>query len=141
MTYATAYTVDNDTPPPPKRVMGKRPPAAANAAGKKVSLAAKKKRDLEIGAIIETLPLEYRGSQPSQRLAMEKVIGRLMDSPQGLVSECCLYTLHLGGILITVADLVSPPDLPHPRVNKCLIALVVKKVVTKSSVAVSIVIQ
>lgn len=37
---------------------------------------------------------------------------------------------------IAVADFVKP-DQPHPRVNKCLIALVAKKLVTKRSENVS----
>jgi len=28
--------------------------------------------------------------------------------------------------------MVKPPEMPHPRVNKCLIALVAKKLVGKS---------
>ncbi|RSH88061.1 uncharacterized protein EHS24_000588 [Apiotrichum porosum] len=92
-------------------------PTATTAAAKKAALAAKKKRDIEVSRIIDTqLPLEYRGGDMDARLGMEKVIGRLMDSEEGLA----------------IAEIVAPPELPHPRVNKALIALVAKKLVAKN---------
>lgn len=36
-----------------------------------------------------------------------------------------------------VKAMIFPPDLPQPKVNKCLIALVTKKVVVKNNVGVS----
>jgi len=36
-----------------------------------------------------------------------------------------------------VVELTSPPELPHARVNKCLIALVSKKIVQKVNEGVS----
>ncbi|RXK34874.1 DASH complex subunit DAM1 [Tremella mesenterica] len=86
--------------------------------GKKPGMSNKRKRDLDIAAIIDTLPLEYRGNQPAARLIMEKVIGRLMDAPDGL----------------PIKAMVFPPELPQPKVNKCLIALVTKKVVAKNNI-------
>jgi DASH complex subunit DAM1 len=35
--------------------------------------------------------------------------------------------------VVTVLELVAPPDLSQARVNKCLIALVNRKIVTKDS--------
>ncbi|RSH93450.1 hypothetical protein EHS25_007806 [Saitozyma podzolica] len=52
------------------------------------------------------------------RLGMEKIINRLMESPTGL----------------TIKDCVALSDLPQPKVNKHLIALVSKKVVTKNNI-------
>ncbi|KAL1408223.1 DASH complex subunit dam1 [Vanrija albida] len=120
MTYATQF----DSPPPrptgrarPGAVVGRKP-AAPTAAAKKVSLAAKKKRDLEIAQIIDTqLPLEYRGSDPNARYAMEKVIDKLMGDTQGLA----------------ITQLEAPPELPRVRVNKCLISLIAKKLVSKTN--------
>lgn len=97
------------------------------------------------------------------RLGMEKVIGRLMDSEEGLASKCPWLVLvrHRGRVptfshpagfwlphhvsqpcntvkrldlltLFSVAEIVAPPELPHPRVNKALIALVAKKLVAKN---------
>jgi DASH complex subunit DAM1 len=106
---------------------------------------------MEISGIIDTLPLEFRGSQPvssvflgawyeltmqSQRLAMEKIIMKLMDGRQ-LASEITYLACFQDVTLMSVADLISLPDLPHPRVNKCLIALVGRKLVTKHSEGVS----
>ncbi|KAK1923702.1 DASH complex subunit Dam1-domain-containing protein [Papiliotrema laurentii] len=118
-TYATEHsfvTQGSPVAPPPKKVLAKKPAAASGPAAKKAAMAARKKREMEISGIIDTLPLEFRGSQPSQRLAMEKIIMKLMDGRQ-----------------LAIADLISLPDLPHPRVNKCLIALVGRKLVTKHS--------
>ncbi|OCF46034.1 DASH complex subunit DAM1 [Kwoniella heveanensis CBS 569] len=77
--------------------------------------AARKKRELEISGIIDTLPLEYRGGEPVERMRMEKVIAKLMDHPEG----------------ISMKEMVEPPELPQTKLNKCLIALVAKKLVSK----------
>lgn len=79
LTYATASSFD-DSPPPskagPKSVLRKPTGTGATsgagtgaAAGVKkpavaASAALRKKRELEIAGYIDTLPLEYRGSQP-----------------------------------------------------------------------------
>ncbi|GFZ50053.1 hypothetical protein JCM24511_07806 [Saitozyma sp. JCM 24511] len=112
MTYATAYSSTIDEPAPPPKPVAKEP-----VAKKGVSAVVKRKRELEIAAIIDTLPLEYRGRDPAARLGMEKIIHRLMESPTGL----------------TIKDFVVLPDLPQPKVNKHLIALVSKKLVTKNN--------
>lgn len=141
MTYATAYS-DGEAPPKPrvpKPATGLRKPAPVNAAAKRAMVAAKKRREvsrhvyssntqIEISKIIDTqLPLEYRGGDADARLCMEKVIGRLWDG-DGLSSEYTVVPrLH------AVGDMVKPPEMPHPKVNKCLIALVAKKLVGKTS--------
>ena len=50
---------------------------------------------------------------------------RMYFCPAGSGSE--LMVLH------AVLDLVAPPDLTQARVNKCLIALVNRKIVTKEN--------
>ncbi|ORY34846.1 DASH complex subunit Dam1-domain-containing protein [Naematelia encephala] len=115
MTYATSYSNSTEDQPLPPKKVGTGPGLGVKKGIMKKPPAERKKRELAVSAIIDTLPLEYRGSQPSARLAMEKIINKLMDNPSGL----------------PIKEMVSQPDLPHPRVNKCLIALVSKKAVTK----------
>ncbi|WVQ75002.1 hypothetical protein IAR50_004610 [Cryptococcus sp. DSM 104548] len=123
MTYMTTHSdnFEEQTPParPKSRVgagagagLKKAPPGVA---AKKATGALKKKRELEVSGIIDTLPLEYRGDNPTERLRMEKVIMKLMENPEG----------------VTLKDMVLPPDMPQARVNKCLITLVAKKLVSK----------
>ncbi len=47
------------------------------------------------------------------------------------------YRLLCTLIRVLVKEMVASPDLPQPRVNKCLIALVTKKIVSKNSIGVS----
>lgn len=71
---------------------------------------------------------------------METVIDKLLDAEQdsGLASECRLASpvrlfLPTSACIPAhppVADFTSP-TMPHPRVNKCLISLVAKKLVAK----------
>ncbi|KAH0579762.1 hypothetical protein H2248_002599 [Termitomyces sp. 'cryptogamus'] len=84
----------------------------------KLSAKEKKERSLEIERIISCLPLEFRGSDPNLRRSMETVIEGLLNAvPQG----------------VKLIDLIKPPDLIQARVNKCLIALVNRKVVRKDN--------
>ncbi|WVQ96125.1 hypothetical protein IAU59_003227 [Kwoniella sp. CBS 9459] len=130
MTYATAYSssMDDDSPRLARSkssaaarlgagAVGTKKPAAAPAPVKKAqaNAAARKKREMEISSIVDTLPLEYRGGEPAERMRMEKVISKLMDHPEG----------------IAMKDMVKPPELPQAKLNKCLIALVAKKLVSK----------
>ncbi|KAL7417851.1 DASH complex subunit Dam1-domain-containing protein [Mrakia frigida] len=128
-TYATQYSLADDPAPPQTPAAaapatrgiargrgrgiarGGRAGGAAGAGG----VAARKAREAKINAIVETLPLEFRGSDPVIRQAVEKVITSLLLKPAGL----------------KMVELTSPPELPHARVNKCLIALVGKKIVQK----------
>ncbi|CAE6479387.1 unnamed protein product [Rhizoctonia solani] len=83
----------------------------------KMTAKEKKERAIAVEKVINALPLEYRGSEPRLRDHMEAIINKLMDAPKGL----------------RVTDCVSPPEIPQARANKCLIALVGRKVVKKSS--------
>ncbi|KAF6744695.1 hypothetical protein DFP72DRAFT_825215 [Ephemerocybe angulata] len=93
----------------PKKKVGAKP---------KMTAKEKKERSMEIDRIVSCLPLEFRGSDPSLRRNMETVIEGLLAAPGNTVK------LH---------DLIKPPDLNQARVNKCLIALVNRKVVKKDN--------
>ncbi|KIK70513.1 hypothetical protein GYMLUDRAFT_184220 [Collybiopsis luxurians FD-317 M1] len=88
--------------------------------GKKPKLSAKEKKEraMEVERIIAFLPLEFRGSDPNLRRNMESVIEGIWDAPNQTVK---------------LSDLIKPPDLNQARVNKCLIALVNRKIVQKES--------
>lgn len=105
-TYITAGNTTKSSAPQKKR--GKKP---------KLTPKEKKERSLEIEKIISSLPLEFRGSDPTLRRNMEMVIEGMIDSPNQVVK---------------LTDLILP-DLPHARVNKCLIALVNRKIVRKDN--------
>ncbi|CAE6403679.1 unnamed protein product [Rhizoctonia solani] len=100
-------------------------PQASTSAGKgrpgakpKMTAKEKKERAAAVEKVINALPLEYRGSEPRLREHMEVIINKLMDAPKGL----------------RVTDCVTP-EVPQARANKCLIALVGRKAVKKSSSA------
>jgi DASH complex subunit DAM1 len=72
---------------------------------------------------------------------METVVEAMMDS-EGRGVKCMFFSSNLlmPRILTTeysgtypVLDLVAPPDLNQARVNKCLIALVNRKIVQKDN--------
>ncbi|KAJ3721918.1 DASH complex subunit Dam1-domain-containing protein [Lentinula raphanica] len=88
--------------------------------GKKTKLTAKEKKEraLELERIITFLPLEFRGNDPTLRRNMEAVIEGIWDAPNQTIK---------------LPDLIKPPDLNQARANKCLIALVNRKVVQKDS--------
>ncbi|KAJ3797315.1 hypothetical protein GGU11DRAFT_826554 [Lentinula aff. detonsa] len=88
--------------------------------GKKPKLTAKEKKEraLELERIVAFLPLEFRGSDPNLRRNMEAVIEGIWDAPNQTVK---------------LPDLIKPPDLNQARANKCLIALVNRKIVQKDS--------
>ncbi|KAI6127515.1 hypothetical protein EDD17DRAFT_1211709 [Pisolithus thermaeus] len=71
-----------------------------------------------IEKLISCLPLEFRGSDPNLRRSMESIIEGLMDSE---------------GRGVKLTGLIAPPDLNQARVNKCLIALVNRKLVRKDN--------
>jgi len=66
---------------------------------------------------------------------MEKVISNLMETPSGLPRQS--ITLNTGNTADRLVKAFVTPTLPQAKVNKCLIALVAKKLVIKSSVGVS----
>ncbi|KAF8799215.1 hypothetical protein BYT27DRAFT_7121501 [Phlegmacium glaucopus] len=84
----------------------------------KLTTKEKKERSIEAERIIACLPLEFRGSDPGLRRNMESVIEGLMYSPNQALK---------------LTDLIAPPDLNQARVNKCLIALVNRKLVQKEN--------
>jgi len=94
--------------------------SAPKKRGRKAKLTAKEKKERSIEAerIIVCLPLEFRGSDPGLRRNMESVIEGLMYSPNQVVK---------------LTDLIVPPELNQARVNKCLIALVNRKIVHKEN--------
>ncbi|KAF8437967.1 hypothetical protein L210DRAFT_3482009 [Boletus edulis BED1] len=89
----------------------------------KLTAKEKKERMLEIEKIIMSLPLEFRGSDPGLRRHMEMVIEFMIDSD---------------GRGVKLTELIKPPDLNQARVNKCLIALVNRKIVHKDSASGSV---
>ncbi|TIA90920.1 hypothetical protein E3P99_01320 [Wallemia hederae] len=113
-TYRTAQEDQESTPKPPPKAPPKTKP-------KVVSVQLRKKREAFVDSVIESLPLEYRGSQPALRNAMASVLHALMKH------QCTTPD----GSGIRVPDLVKQPELPQAKVNKCLIALVQKKAVLK----------
>jgi hypothetical protein len=66
---------------------------------------------------------------------MEKVISNLMETPSGLPRQST--TPHTRKNADYLVKAFVTPTLPQAKVNKCLIALVAKKLVIKSSVGVS----
>ncbi|KAG2360933.1 DASH complex subunit Dam1-domain-containing protein [Suillus spraguei] len=86
----------------------------------KLTAKEKKERLLSLEKTIMSLPLEFRGSDPARGLRrnMESVIEFMMDSD---------------GRGIKLIEIIRPPDLNQARVNKCLIALVNRKIVQKEN--------
>ncbi|KIM86127.1 hypothetical protein PILCRDRAFT_334292 [Piloderma croceum F 1598] len=98
----------------------------------KLTAKEKKERNILVEKTISCLPLEFRGSDPvshflylhifsshrSQNLRrnMETVVEAMMDSE---------------GRGVKLLDLIAPPDLNQARVNKCLIALVNRKILCR----------
>ena len=66
---------------------------------------------------------------------MEKVISNLMETPSGLPRQST--TCNTENTADRLVKAFVTPTLPQAKVNKCLIALVAKKLVIKSSVGVS----
>ncbi|KAK0203486.1 hypothetical protein DFS33DRAFT_806351 [Desarmillaria ectypa] len=104
--YMTSGNITKSSAPQKKK--GKKP---------KLTTKERKERSLEIEKIISCLPLEFRGSDPTLRRNMEMVIEGMIDSLNQVVK---------------LTDLILP-DLPQARVNKCLIALVNRKIVRKDN--------
>lgn len=90
----------------------------APVAKPKITVAQKKKREKYAGEVVETLPLEYRGSDPTARKLAESVVMALISARDKGAK---------------IGDIVNPPQLPQAKVNKCLIALTNAKHVIKGS--------
>lgn len=99
--------------------------ADANAAPPKAKITAaeRKRREAAAEQVIESLPLEYRGgSDPSaKQLASRVILALIAAGPKG----------------VRINQIVRAPDLPQAKVNKCMIALVNAKQVTRRSENVS----
>jgi len=89
----------------------------------KLTAKERKERMMAIERIIMSLPLEFRGSDPGLRRNMEMVIEFMIDSD---------------GCGVKLVELIKPPDLNQARVNKCLIALVNRKIAHKDSASGSV---
>ncbi|TFK94351.1 hypothetical protein K466DRAFT_649422 [Polyporus arcularius HHB13444] len=98
----------------------KAKPGAVKKKGGKPKMTAKEKRErgLELERILAGLPLEFRGDDPNLRRHIEAVIEKFLDNP---------------GEGFSIIAFVKPPDLNQARVNKCLIALVNRKIVRKDN--------
>lgn len=110
----------------------------------KVKLTAreKKERSMFIERIVNSLPLEFRGSDPNLRRQIELVIEGFLDREgRGIGSMLshppCVALRQLISGDFSVTELIKPPDLNQARVNKCLIALVNRKIVRKDNSTVS----
>ncbi|KZS96267.1 hypothetical protein SISNIDRAFT_450921 [Sistotremastrum niveocremeum HHB9708] len=108
-TTCNMTTAANDAPK--KTILKKRP---------KPQLTAKEKRErgILLEKAVNCLPIEFRGSDPNLRRNAEFIIEALMESKSD------------DGLKIT--DMIRP-DCNQAKVNKCLIALLSRKMVTKSS--------
>ncbi|KAH9924029.1 uncharacterized protein B0H18DRAFT_1013100 [Fomitopsis serialis] len=107
-TAASATTAASGSKVPVKKKVGKP----------KLTTKEKRERGLLMEKVANTLPLEYRGSEPNLRRWLEQVIEGFLDRP---------------GRGVGIVELLKPPDLNQARVNKCLIALVNRKVVQKDN--------
>ncbi|GJE87328.1 DASH complex subunit Dam1-domain-containing protein [Phanerochaete sordida] len=84
----------------------------------KLTAKEKKERGVAVERIVNSLPLEFRGNDPNLRRHIELVIEGFLDRE---------------GRGVALPELIRPPDLNQARVNKCLIALVNRKIVRKDN--------
>jgi DASH complex subunit DAM1 len=78
-------------------------------------------------------------STQNLRRNMEAVIESLIDSAgKGVKRKQSISHLDIPERPQPVPDLIKPPDLNQAKVNKCLIALVNRKVVRKENFTVSV---
>lgn len=101
------------TSAPPKGILKKKTTGKPKLTSKE-----KKERAISIERIVNSLPLEFRGNDPNLRRHIETVIEGFMDRE---------------GRGVGILELVKPPDLNQARVNKCLIALVNRKIIRKDN--------
>lgn len=95
----------------------------------------RKERGAEIERIVSSLPLEFRGNDPNLRRHIEIVIEGFLDREgRGVTRMFILFVWCLWSRSdMAVPEFVKPPDLNQARVNKCLIALVNRKIVRKDN--------
>lgn len=72
--------------PPPKGILKKKPKP-------KLSAKEKKERALEIERMVVSLPLEFRGSEPTLRRHVEMVIEGFLERGRGVGRTSCFYIL------------------------------------------------
>ncbi|KAI0267446.1 DASH complex subunit Dam1-domain-containing protein [Gloeopeniophorella convolvens] len=112
----TTFANDSVIPGPSKNSATKK---VVKKKGKaKLTPKEKKERSIAVEKVVSSLPLEFRGNDPTLRRNVEMVIEKLMDSE---------------GRGIKLIEMIVPPDLNQARVNKCLIALVNRKIVSKDN--------
>ncbi|KAJ7867818.1 hypothetical protein B0H13DRAFT_2253872 [Mycena leptocephala] len=101
----------------------------------KLSAKEKKERGKEIDKVISCLPLEFRGSDPVRflRISYLLAISTCRKNLRRNMEAVLASLLSAPAQTAKLTDLISLPDLPQARVNKCLIALVNRKVVQKSN--------
>ncbi|EKM60058.1 uncharacterized protein PHACADRAFT_87274 [Phanerochaete carnosa HHB-10118-sp] len=107
-----ATTSTNSATQAPKSILKK------TGGRQKLTAKEKKERDIIVERIITSLPLEFRGSDPNLRRHIELVIEGFLDRE---------------GRGVALTELIKLPDLNQARVNKCLIALVNRKIVRKDN--------
>jgi len=85
---------------------------------KKLTAKERRERGLEIEKVVNSLPLEFRGSDHTLRTQIEMVIEALMDNPEKAYKA---------------TDLARPPVLNQARVHKCFLALANRKIAIKDA--------
>ncbi|KAI0634172.1 hypothetical protein C8Q77DRAFT_1157015 [Trametes polyzona] len=117
---ATETTIATTSAAATKSAPGAKPAGAVKKKAAKPKMTAKEKRErgLEMERLLSALPLEFRGNDPNLRRHMEMVVEKFLDNP---------------GEGFNIVAFVKPPDLNQARVNKCLIALVNRKIVRKDN--------
>ncbi|KAI0073115.1 hypothetical protein K474DRAFT_1603910 [Panus rudis PR-1116 ss-1] len=111
-TSIAANTTTTTTAPPTKGILKKK------AAKPKMTAREKRERALAIDKVVSVMPLEFRGNDPTLRRHMETVIETFYEKE---------------GRGVGIVEFIKPPDLNQARVNKCLIALVARKIVRKDN--------
>lgn len=117
-------------------------PPKKKGAKPKLTAKEKKERSLLIDKVASALPLEFRGNDPNLRRHLESVVETFLNNTgRGIGSEhlfrVCMYSCSssylCGNTFCIVLEFVKPPDLNQARANKCLIALVNRKIVQKNN--------
>ncbi|TFY58885.1 hypothetical protein EVJ58_g6126, partial [Rhodofomes roseus] len=97
---------------------GSKVPTKKKVVKPKLTAKEKKERGFLVEKVANALPLEYRGSDLNLRRWLEQIVDGFLDR---------------AGRGVGILELVKPPDLNQARVNKCLIALVNRKIVQKDN--------
>ncbi|KAI0768175.1 hypothetical protein BD413DRAFT_563906 [Trametes elegans] len=115
---ATEATIATASAAAAKPGAGTKTVVKKKVAKPKMSAKEKRERGLEVERLLAALPLEFRGNDLTLRRHMETIMDKFFDHPdQGF----------------NIVAFVKPPDLNQARVNKCMIALVNRKMVRKDN--------